>query len=183
MDFCVRVGTHSSSCNHYENHYCGFTQGWDYLQRAGRSHHLFAAAGGGEWRHGVLSVWRLQTLLWQNTGGRDCTSEEENPPVSDSNGQNRRRHTAPAYVLLTSHTHTDSHTHRPLITGREKGATWPSRSRSKMWCMKATWLSSASGTSLSVSLCSRLLWKRPSRSSLGGQGELWICSSFSTATG
>ena len=69
----------------------------------------------------------------------------------------------------------------PLITGKEKGATWPSRSRSKMWCINVTWSLSANGISLSLSSCSRLLWKRLSRSSLGRQGELWICSSFSIA--
>lgn len=71
----------------------------------------------------------------------------------------------------------------PLITGKEKGATWPSRSRSKIWCMKVTWSLSANAISLSLSSCSRLLCKRLSRSSLGIQGELWTCSSFSTATG
>lgn len=49
-----------------------------------------------------------------------------------------------------------------------------------MWCMKATWSLSANGISLSVSSCSRLLWKRSSRSSLGRQWVLWICSSVST---
>lgn len=73
------------------------------------------------------------------------------------------------------------HVHGPLITGKEKGATWPSRSRSKMWCMKAAWSLPAKGISLSLSSCSRLPWKRLSRSSLGRQGELWICSSVSTA--
>lgn len=151
----------------------------NYLQSAGRPHHLFAAASGVEWRHSVLPVWRLHTLLWQKTRSRESTSEEETPLQHLIQMDKTRRYTLQFWWC---HIRWDDMCW-PLITGKKKGATCSSRSRSKMWCMKAAWSPSVNGTSRSVSSCSRLLWKRLSRSSLGRQGELWGCCSCSTATG
>lgn len=131
-------------------------------------------------------VWKDVTVSCLSAGFRHSSGTQKGQRWTDQktqvhlcSGQTWTPETAHPPPLKRKQT--DDIKDAPLMAGNEKGAAWPSRSRSRTWRMKAAWSAAANGISLSLSSCFRLLWKRSSSSSLGGQEELGICSSFSTA--